>query len=137
MDTQPPLDSDSESPEVRRVRVPPPPATQPRRSRRRPIVGVLVAIDAPGIAEKPWVVDAVDINADGMGLVLPRDLQAGSQVQLSFQLDEAASFARVPAEVMHREGPTGGVRFLSWEAGERLKLLEYLVRFYEVEPQNS
>jgi hypothetical protein len=137
MDPQPPVESDSESPEVRRVRVPPPPATQPRRSRRRPIAGVLVAIDAPGIAEKPWVVDAVDINADGMGLVLPRDLQAGSQVQLSFQLDEAASFARVPAEILHREGPTGGVRFLPWEAGERLKLLEYLVRFYEVEPQNG
>ncbi len=138
MSTEPPLaDDDDEAVEIRRVRMPPPPATQPRRSRRRPIAGVLVAIDAPGIAEKPWVVDAVDINADGMGLVLPRDLQAGSHVQLSFQLDEAASFARVPAVVLHREGPTGGVRFLSWDSGERLKLLEYLVRFYEVEPQNA
>ena len=133
----PPFDSENDELAVRRVRVPPPPATQPRRSRRRPIAGVLVAIDAPGIADQPWVVDAVDVNADGMGLVLPRDLQAGAQVQLSFQLDEATAFARVPAVVLHREGPTGGVRFLSWDAGERLKLLEYLVRFYEVEPHTN
>lgn len=112
----------------------PPPGTVPRRSRRRPIPGTFVAIDAPSISDSHWVVDAIDINADGIGLVLPPDLAAGTQVQLSFRLGENVAFSRVPAVVLHHDGLSAGVRFLAWPEGERLKLLEHLVRWYEDEP---
>lgn len=102
-----------------------------RRVRRRPIHGVLVAIDAPEVAEKPWVVDAIDINANGVGLVLPPEVPEGTEVFLSFKLDEGAEFSRVPATVLHQMGSSGGVRFAHWDDGDRLRLLEYLVLVYE------
>ncbi len=102
-----------------------------RRSRRRPIHGVLVAIDAPKIADQPWVVDAIDISAYGIGLVLPPELPAGTEVLLSFRLDEQTEFSRVPAVVRHHDGLSGGVRFEPWPAADRLLLLECLVGFYE------
>jgi hypothetical protein len=107
----------------------------PRRSRRRPIHGVLVAIDAPSSSSGPYVVDALDVNADGIGLVMPPDLPPGTFVRLSFRLDERTSFSQVPAIVLHHDGQSAGVRFLPWAEGERLALLEYLVRHYEGEPQ--
>lgn len=102
-----------------------------RRVQRHPIHGVLVAIDAPGVAPKPWVVDAIDINAHGLGLVMPPELRQGTEVRLSFKLEEGLEFSRVPATVLHRVGNSGGVRFASWPDRERLKLLEHLVRLYE------
>ncbi len=108
-----------------------PPGASRRRVRRTPIHGVLVAIDAPQIANNPWVVDAIDINANGLGLVLGPDLPEGSQVLLSFQLSAELSFSRLPAIVLHQRGASGGVRFESWPVAERLKLLEYLVGIYE------
>lgn len=104
----------------------------PRRSRRIAIPGVLIAVDAPGIAEEPWVVDALDISAFGLGLMLPPELAEGTEVLLSFKLDEQLEFSRLPATVQHREGTSsGGVRFNRWPDAERLKLLEYLVHYYE------
>ncbi|NJL27438.1 MAG: PilZ domain-containing protein [Thermoanaerobaculia bacterium] len=97
-----------------------------RRGKRRPIAGVLVAIDAPEVAERPWVVDAIDVSADGMGLVLPPELPEGTRVELSFKLD-AAEFARLPATVTHRMGTSGGVRFDPWPDADRLRFLEFLV----------
>ena len=37
----------------------------------------------------------------------------------------------MPAEVRHQLGASGGVAFLPWPSGERIKLLEYLVSWYE------
>ena len=103
---------------------------RPRRQRRN-IHGVLVAIDAPQLAEQPWVVDAIDINANGMGLVLPPEMEEGTEVMLSFKLDDSIEFSRVPAAVRHQVSATGGVAFLPWPSPERLKLLEFLVAWYE------
>lgn len=103
-----------------------------RRSLRRPIAGVLVAIDAPEVADRPWVVDAIDVSADGMGLVLPPELAEGTRVELSFKLGDA-EFARLPALVTHRLGTSGGVHFDPWPDPDRLRFLEFLVRLYEAE----
>ena len=106
-----------------------------RRIRRLPIHGLLVAIDAPGIAPEPWVVDAIDINAHGMGLVLPDELAEGTQVYLSFKFKEGVEFSQMPALVVHQMGSSGGVAFASWPRDERLQLLEFLVRLYETEDE--
>lgn len=118
-------------PEIRHVRLPSSPESRARDTRRRSIHGVLVAIDAPDLSDHPWVVDAVDINGGGMGLVLPDALDPGMEVELSFQLEDGVEFSRVPAMVLHREGTSGGVAFREWGDADRLRLLEYLVRFYE------
>ena len=104
----------------------------PRRNRRT-IHGVLVALDAPQVAEQPWVVDAIDINANGMGLVLPPEMAEGMQVFLSFKLDDDLEFSRVPARVRHQMGASGGVAFEPWPTTDRLRLLEYMVAWYERE----
>src|SRR5712692_8279846 len=116
---------------VKHVRVPPAPATRPRRSRRRPLPNVLVTVEAPELSGQPWVVDALDLNADGIGLVLPQALRPETDVLLTFSLDERTSFNRVPAMVLHQEGNAGGVRFQSWKEADRLRLLEHLVGLYE------
>lgn len=103
-----------------------------RRQRRRlPIHGVLVAIDAPEVSEEHWVVDAFDINATGLGLVLPAELPESTPVELTFKLRDDAVFSRLAAVVRHQLGSSGGVEFGLWPAPERLKLLEYLVEYYE------
>ena len=106
-----------------------------RRVRRLPIHGLLVAIDAPGVAEKPWVVDAIDINAHGMGLVLPNELPEGTAVYLSFSFKEGFEFSQMPAVVMHQMGSSGGVCYGTWPQEDRLKLLEFLVQLYETEDE--
>lgn len=107
------------------------PAPVARRNRKK-IPRVLVAIDAPQLADQPWVVDAIDISSTGMGLVLPEELTEGNRVFLSFSLDERTEFSRVPAIVRHQMRVfSGGVSFEAWPSAERLKLLEYLVTWYE------
>lgn len=103
------------------------------RRTRRPIHGVLVAVDAPALADKPWVVDGIDISANGMGLVLPPEIEEGTEVFLSFKLDEDLELSRMPAVVRHQISTTGGVAFKAWPSTERLKLLEFLVAWYEQE----
>lgn len=105
-------------------------ATHPRRARRASINGLLIAIDAPELSSEPWVVDGIDINSIGMGLVLPPELLEGTRVLLSVKLDEY-ELVRLPATVQHKIGVAGGVRFEAWPDSERLKLLEYLVSVYE------
>lgn len=107
------------------------PAEPVVRRNRLAIHGVLVAIDAPDVSAHPWVVDAIDISSSGMGLVLPPEIEEGRRVLLSFELDETTRFSRVPALVRHQMTQSGGVEFKQWPSAERLKLLEYLVRWYE------
>lgn len=102
-----------------------------RRSRRHPIPGVLVAIEAAEARKTPrgfWLTDAVDLGAGGMGLVVPPDLEPGFPVHLTFRLDKKTEFTSVPGEICRQELGAGAVRFLDWPASERVKLLEYLVR---------
>ncbi|MEM7351432.1 MAG: PilZ domain-containing protein [Acidobacteriota bacterium] len=101
-----------------------------RRTRRVPIHGHFVAIDAPEVSSEPWVVDAIDLNSSGVGLVLPPELLEGTGVLLSFRLG-SHDFSRLPATVQHQTGVSGGLRFGTWPEAERLKLLEYLVPIYE------
>jgi PilZ domain len=103
----------------------------PLRRRRLGIHGVLVAIDAPEVSSHPWVVDAIDISSSGMGLVLPPEIEEGRRVLLSFKLDDYLQFSRLPAAVRHQMTASGGVAFEGWPSAERLKLLEYLVTYYE------
>lgn len=126
-----------DTPEIRHVGAETAASSRPRRTRRRPIPDVLVSIEAPTIAGKPWVVAAIDVNADGLGLVLPEELPPGTEVFLSFKLDDDAVFGRVPAVILHQEGQVGGASFREWTPGERLALLEHLVRFYESEAPPS
>ena len=105
-------------------------AQRSRRIRRAPMHGILVAIDAPQQSSDPWVVDAIDLSSNGMGLVMPPELLEGTEVLLSFHLDDN-DFSRLPATVVHQMGVSGGVRFEPWPGEERLKLLEYLTGFYE------
>lgn len=105
-----------------------------RRARRRlPIQGVLVAIDAPEVADRHFVVDALDINSLGLGLVLPPELSEGTVVELTFKLRDDTVFSRVGAVVRHQMGSSGGVSFEGWPAAARVKLLEYLIEHYESE----
>jgi len=108
-------------------------AARPRRQAGRlPISGLLVAIDAPEVASEPWVVDAIDVNSQGMGLVLPPELPPGTAVALSFKLGDGFEGSRLPAEVLHwRSDGVGAVRFGRWPEAQRLELLEYLVGRYE------
>lgn len=101
------------------------------RRNRLAIHGILVAIDAPDLSSHPWVVDAIDISSSGMGLVLPPEIEEGRRVLLSFELDDHTRFSRVPALVRHQMTQSGGVEFKQWPSAERLKLLEYLVHWYE------
>ena len=101
------------------------------RRNRRPIHGVLVAVDAPSLTDKPWVVDGIDISANGMGLVLPPEIAEGTEVFLSFKLEDSLEMSRMPAEVRYQMSATGGVAFRPWPSQERLRLLEYLVAWYE------
>ncbi len=105
-------------------------AQRQRHARRATVHGLLVAIDAPDLSSEPWVVDAIDLSSSGLGLVLPPELLEDARVLLSFRLGEH-DFSRLPAVVRHRLGVAGGVRFEPWPAADRLKLLEYLVRYYE------
>jgi hypothetical protein len=119
---------------TRRAAVPQQPATpSSRRPRRRLVTGMLVGVEAPDLGDHRWVVDAVDLSSNGMGLVLPDDIPPGSSVLLTLRLSEGCDLARVPATVLHREpqASAGGVSFDTWNAADRLCLLEHLVHWYE------
>jgi hypothetical protein len=98
-----------------------------------PIPGILVAVDAPDVAPHPWVVDAIDVNAHGIGLVLPPELPEGTNVLLSFRLGDDLELGQVAGSVRHKDGTSGGVLFGDWALQDRLKLLEFLVDAYERE----
>jgi PilZ domain len=103
-----------------------------RQVRRLPLGGLLVAIDAPEVSPQPWVVEAIDLNSRGMGLMLPPELPPGARVALTFKLGGGFEASRLPATVLHsRSDGVGAVGFEPWPDAERLELLEYLVGRHE------
>lgn len=101
-----------------------------RRSQRLPIPFVRVEIE---LAEEPiqvgWAGSAIDINCDGMALMLPSDLGPGRPLMLSFSTHDDTSFKRVPARVVRYDAATGSgaVEFSDWNTDDTLALLNFLV----------
>ena len=104
------------------------PSGERRLTERAPIADVYVEMRREPDNEVPdWAGSAVDINASGMALVLPPDLQPGERVYLSFQLDELAVFEAVPGMVVRQDFVgVGAVRFEEWTETDQLALISYL-----------
>ncbi len=98
-----------------------------RMSRREPIAKIYVEIRRSADSEIPdWAGTAVDVNSNGMALVLPPDMATGTRVSLSFALGEV-EFSCVPAEVVRQDVVgVGAVRFVDWSDADQLELLAYL-----------
>lgn len=100
-----------------------------RRSRRRPLPRVFVAVEDSDQAETfTWAGNAVDINGDGLAMALPPEVEEGTDVLLTFTLD-GKEFARLPAVVVRqdREYGVGALRFGEWPEEPRLALLAFLL----------
>ena len=104
-----------------------------RRTRRRAIPGVLVTVEAPRVAPAAWTGAGVDVNADGIAVSFPQEIEPGTYVLLSFRLSGGVDLRRVPGVVLHHDGQTAGIRFLGWGEPDRLSLLEWLCNAYESE----
>ena len=101
-------------------------ASERRRSRRRGLPGLFVALEAATDSELCWAGNAIDVNGDGLGLALPPEVQEDSEVLLTFHLD-GVDYQRVPAVVLRRDEGIGAVRFTEWPDGLRLALVTYLL----------
>lgn len=102
-----------------------------RGSKRRPAFGSRVDIEAPAVSgDLHWSGRAVDVNGDGMGLVMPPELPPGSLLLLTLRLDEKTELRRVPSVVVRQDDRfgVGAVRFERWPTEERLKLLSFLLQ---------
>lgn len=101
-----------------------------RRAPRLPLPGVLVTLVSPDGEQALFASDALDISAAGLALVLPEGLNGciapGDGVLLSFRLDEATSFARMPGRLVRREEGVAAVEFDAWEDAARRRLAEWL-----------
>jgi hypothetical protein len=98
---------------------------------RRPVPEVFVAIETEQTTGHPeWASSAIDISADGLALMVPENVPVGSELYLTFRLEDGTSFVRVPSTLVRKEQgySTGAVRFHDWADGERLLLLAYLAR---------
>lgn len=102
-------------------------AAERRRSRRRPIPRVRITIAESGNPVVTGLADAVDINQDGLGLVLTSDFEPGREILLSFELDGTARFHRLPAVVLRQELGVGAVQFERWSEQERRRLRAHLM----------
>jgi hypothetical protein len=60
-----------------------------------------------------WAGSAIDISPEGLALSLPDDIPVGSQVLVTFRLDDETAFARVPSVVVRKQPgyALGAVRF--------------------------
>ncbi len=105
-----------------------PPFRDRRRTRRLLVPAVQVTLELPGTPSSLCVADALDVNRDGLGLVLPPEFEAGTEVLLTFLLDEHTFFYRVPGVVVRQHLGVGGVRFEGWSEVDRNALLAYLER---------
>lgn len=113
-----------------------------RRSSRVPVPGMIVAAElaepvttapvdgarAPGPVSPTWAGSAIDISRDGLGLVLPAEVPVGTELLLTFKLDDDTTFARVPSAVVRTQPGLGlgAVRFEGWNHSELRALHSYL-----------
>lgn len=112
-----------------------------RRFARKPVPEVFVAVevsdtpDADTVAPVAdtggglaWAGSAIDISPEGLGLTLPEDVPVGTEVLLTFWLDDATVFSRVPSVVIRKEHGLGlgAVRFHDWRHHDLDALEAYL-----------
>jgi hypothetical protein len=69
-----------------------------------------------------------DLNKEGMGLLLPCDLPAGTRALLEFELPHRPEPLRIRALLRHREGFRSGFEFLHLTSEER-----HLIRHFCLE----
>lgn len=111
-----------------------------RRFPRRPVPHVVVAVEVSGtqdptpsaLSDTPagpaWAGSAIDISPEGLALSLPEELPIGSEVLLTFRLDDERVFARVPSVVVRKQTGygLGAVRFRDWSSADRHALRGFL-----------
>lgn len=112
-----------------------------RRFARRPVPEVFVAVEmsdspAPSVSARvsdtagglTWAGSAIDICPEGLGLTLPEDIPVGTEVLLTFWLDDATVFSRVPSVVVRKDHGfgLGAVRFHGWSSHDRDALHAFL-----------
>lgn len=107
------------------------PGRERRAYPRRPAPEVFVALESsedPGRAE--WAGSAIDISGGGLALTLPDEVPVGTELLLTFRLEDGTAFVRVPSTVVRKESGygIGAVRFHDWDDAKRLALLAYLAR---------
>jgi len=98
---------------------------------RRPVPEIFVAVETaryPGHPE--WAGSAIDISGSGLSLMLPDKVPVGSELYLTFRLNDGTAFVRVPSTVVRKDDGycMGAVRFHDWNDGQRLALLASLAR---------
>ena len=93
-----------------------------------PFVKVEIELDQRPV-QVGWAGYAIDINCDGMALMLPDGVSPGCPLMLSFRPNRDVAFRRVPARVVHYEASTGwgAVEFANWSTADTLALLSFLV----------
>lgn len=112
-----------------------------RRFARKPVPEVFVAVELSDTMDATvsadvsdtagaltWAGSAIDISPGGLGLTLPEDIPVGSEVLLTFWLDDATVFSRVPSVVVRKEHGfgLGAVRFHDWSSRDVNALWAYL-----------
>lgn len=111
-----------------------------RRSPRKPVPEVVVAVELSDTAGSSlsavsdssfglsWAGSAIDISPEGLALSLPDDIPVGSQVLVTFRLDDETAFARVPSVVVRKQAGygLGAVRFQNLSTSDRHALRSFL-----------
>lgn len=115
-------------------------AADRRHSPRKPVPEVMVAVelsDTPAsppsaVSDAPgglaWAGSAIDISREGLALSLPDDIPVGSEVLLTFRLDDETAFARVPSVVVRKQTGfgVGAVQFHGWNRSDQRSLGSFL-----------
>jgi hypothetical protein len=115
-------------------------AIERRSASRVPVPEVIVAVELPEPTptasgdrnEDPggfgWAGSAIDVSGDGLALALPVDIPEGTELLLTFMLDDETSFSQVPAKVVRTQPGFGltAVRFRDWTLTDRRALQSYL-----------
>jgi len=111
-----------------------------RRFPRKPVPEVVVAVElsdtrrpalspvsdsASGLS---WAGSAIDISPEGLALSLPDDIAVGSEVLVTFRLDDETAFARVPSVVVRKQPGygLGAVQFRDLTRSDRHALRAFL-----------
>lgn len=111
-----------------------------RRSPRKPVPEVVVAVELSDTTSSglsavsdssfglSWAGSAIDISPEGLALSLPDDIPVGSQVLVTFRLDDETAFARVPSVVVRKQQGygLGAVRFQDLSTSDRHALRSFL-----------